>query len=1054
MFEHFLNILGIQQQPDTDTDTVTCTGTAPAPGSCSSTSSSPSRKPSAGTPAKPKPEEDEAEKRRSQILALATYLATTKPKRSTCKSLVESIRQVSELTIWCDRRCPDLLSLVIEQDIHQSLLRLLSPEHASTDRALAAVSSAVSVQVLQTLSIILDGITDAKFLYALFSNNFVNRLIAAPLDLDNEEVLPYYVAFLKALSLKLTPDTIHFFFNENLDDFPLYTTAIGLFDHPDSMVRVAVRAITLNVFRINDRRALEFILDSPACMHFWEQIMHALKDSYDDAFRILVDMPPVAATTSTATGRESTECWASIDLVLEAHMGLLAYLNDIYGLGVERINRRITDEFKDRILVRTYVHAIEVGWRAGATAEETLFMQVVTLFIAHFFAIIRYSPLLIDTLNALFVYASTPQHQQHEHQHQQQADDAASLAATEQNSPATSLLFIPPSTRPISDHYGGDDPQNPSGNSSLPEDDRRHTDDPQYLSRLTHPFVLSPFESSRTLMPWLCAALEILGNKAISPTHLVKSILTPRRMLRTRALLESLTGNTAIPDFRSFSSSGQTELSAMASATHHQPLSQIATTQPPKPPATPLPPYTQAIVTAMVQVLADSPPVHNWITVDLAALLLAQLSRTSRGQIVLDPGLADELIHAHQAHSSELRATLLATTTAATHSSTTMSATTHSNSQPVQYMISRGSWKVLVKCLVDFANSNADALRIKVQSEARFIFKPVAAGRRHSQCVSTSSRSTEAAAAAAATAAATAVDGNQKQASSALASSAATRSSTTSLQSSLPQHSTASESSPFENNHTPEAVTLAATLHQAYHLNRLCSALHSDNHTPKPPAQDTGSARGLYAADLQRWLGSSIDTTSDASARYTAPNVTVIDNSAKKALPKSVTRLGFTATLVCQAGCLCITTLDTQKEDTVVIELIWPLADAQVTPSKEHTSAGDLPVLRIQDTPFPALFYPPRPQSLGGINTATASRAARVQSFSKSASGGGSALSSPGGMLRKKLPFTYFATQRPLDITLRFVDKIQRDKAMEEILAGAIESRKQLANIILDYNVI
>ncbi|KAI8321520.1 hypothetical protein GQ54DRAFT_249116, partial [Martensiomyces pterosporus] len=109
---------------------------------------------------------------------------------------------------------------------------------------------AVTVQILQTLSIILDGITDTTFLYSLFSNNFVNDLIAAPVDLDNDEVLAYYVAFLKALSLKLTPDTIHFFFNERLDDFPLYTTAISLFDHPDSMVRVAVRAITLNVFRI------------------------------------------------------------------------------------------------------------------------------------------------------------------------------------------------------------------------------------------------------------------------------------------------------------------------------------------------------------------------------------------------------------------------------------------------------------------------------------------------------------------------------------------------------------------------------------------------------------------------------------------------------------------------------------------------------------------------------------------------------------------------------------------------------------------------------------
>ncbi|KAJ1798478.1 Protein CL16A, partial [Coemansia sp. RSA 2598] len=337
---------------------------------------------------------EDTKRRRDQILNLSAFLSSAKIKRSTSTRIVESVRQVSEVTIWSDRRCPELLSLIIEQQLPQSLHRLLQAEPKTAE------TSAVSVQVLQTLSIMLDGITDVKFLYALFSNNFVNQLIAAPVDLHNEEVLPYYVAFLKALSLKLTPETMHFFFNERLDDFPLYTTAIGLFDHPDSMVRVAVRAITLNVFRINDRDALEFILNAPCCAHFWEQIMQAIRGACDDVFRILVDLPDAGGNRSSSNGAPRE--WAAVDLILENHMGLLAYLNDIFGLGVERINRRLSMEFSERILTRTYIHAIEVGWRAGASSEETLFMQVVTLCISHFFAIVRYSPLLIDTVNALF----------------------------------------------------------------------------------------------------------------------------------------------------------------------------------------------------------------------------------------------------------------------------------------------------------------------------------------------------------------------------------------------------------------------------------------------------------------------------------------------------------------------------------------------------------------------------------------------------------------------------------------------------------------------------
>ncbi|KAJ1929250.1 hypothetical protein EC988_010119, partial [Linderina pennispora] len=191
-------------------------------------------------------------------------------------------------------------------------------------------------------------------------------------------------------------------------------------------------------------------------------------------------------------------------------MGLLSYMNDIYGLGVERINQRITSEFLDRILIRTFVHVIEIGWRAGASPEEALFMQVVTLFLSHFFAIIKYSPLLVDTINALFV-----------EQVAHTSDDSNAMEEGEEGA---------------------------------------KMEEPTHL---VHPFTPSPFEASRTLMPWMCVALEILHNKAIGPTVLVRSVLTPRRMLRTRALLDSLTGRPAVADCRS--SSGGSALSVLPS---------------------------------------------------------------------------------------------------------------------------------------------------------------------------------------------------------------------------------------------------------------------------------------------------------------------------------------------------------------------------------------------------------------------------------------------------------------------------------------------------------
>lgn len=81
------------------------------------------------------------------------------------------------------------------------------------------------------------------------SNNYVNTIITHKFDFSDEEIMAYYVSFLKTLSLKLNRNTIHFFFNEHLNDFPLYTEAIKFFNHSESMIRVAVRTLTLNVFK-------------------------------------------------------------------------------------------------------------------------------------------------------------------------------------------------------------------------------------------------------------------------------------------------------------------------------------------------------------------------------------------------------------------------------------------------------------------------------------------------------------------------------------------------------------------------------------------------------------------------------------------------------------------------------------------------------------------------------------------------------------------------------------------------------------------------------------
>lgn len=71
--------------------------------------------------------------------------------------------------------------------------------------------------------------------------------------------MAYYISFLKTLSFKLNSNSIHFFFNERASEFPLFVEAIKFFDHPESFVRIYVRQITLNIYKVPSKQMIYFI---------------------------------------------------------------------------------------------------------------------------------------------------------------------------------------------------------------------------------------------------------------------------------------------------------------------------------------------------------------------------------------------------------------------------------------------------------------------------------------------------------------------------------------------------------------------------------------------------------------------------------------------------------------------------------------------------------------------------------------------------------------------------------------------------------------------------
>lgn len=104
----------------------------------------------------------------------------------------------------------------------------------------------ITLQIIKSLSVFILSIQNNQSLYYIFSNNFLNKIISlnkiSEIDYD---FLSYYVNFLKSLSLKLTNETIEFFFHQDINSFPLFENAFHLYNYNDAMISNVIRNIFL-----------------------------------------------------------------------------------------------------------------------------------------------------------------------------------------------------------------------------------------------------------------------------------------------------------------------------------------------------------------------------------------------------------------------------------------------------------------------------------------------------------------------------------------------------------------------------------------------------------------------------------------------------------------------------------------------------------------------------------------------------------------------------------------------------------------------------------------
>ncbi|KAG7459469.1 hypothetical protein MATL_G00210970 [Megalops atlanticus] len=286
--------------------------------------------------------------------------------------LVETIRSITEILIWGDQNDSSVFDYFLEKNMFAFFLNILRQKSGRY----------VCVQLLQTLNILFENISHETSLYYLLSNNHVNSIIVHKFDFSDEEIMAYYISFLKTLSLKLNNHTVHFFYNEHTNDFALYTEAIKFFNHPESMVRIAVRTITLNVYKVSldNQHMLHYIRDKTAVPYFSNLVW-------------FIGSHVIELDKCVQTDEEHRNRGKLSDLVAE-HLDHLHYLNDILIINCEFLNDVLTDHLLNRLFLPLYVYSLVSHEQ---DEDRRISPQVSLYLLSQVFLIIHYRP-LVDSL--------------------------------------------------------------------------------------------------------------------------------------------------------------------------------------------------------------------------------------------------------------------------------------------------------------------------------------------------------------------------------------------------------------------------------------------------------------------------------------------------------------------------------------------------------------------------------------------------------------------------------------------------------------------------------
>ncbi|KAG0236809.1 Protein CL16A [Actinomortierella wolfii] len=345
-----------------------------------------------------------------------------------------------------------------------------------------------------------------------------------------------------------------------------YSEAIKFFNHEESMIRIAVRVITLNVYGVDDQQMQDFILDRTTTTYFSNLVWFI--GNYGTTINDILLHP--------SEGEMSR-----VDYYLAEHMDCFYYINDIVELEVPKINRILISFVLNRLLRPIYIESLLPPGAHGSSnpvkstfASPKLSPAVVLSLLLHAFHVLKYAPLvsaLATTIFANHQHATAHAGSLHHPTIHSMPQKTAGLSpgSSQTSSPVStprmcsplSLMGTSPGIKSHSHHHyyakeptlvppsGAGAPHAPSRRSSLTDSPAANTTS---SPSPTNPYksvifgYLSQTENDRLVLPTLLLIYLACRNTGAMADVLMGTDIYPQRLLKSRVLMGNLMSSSSL----------------------------------------------------------------------------------------------------------------------------------------------------------------------------------------------------------------------------------------------------------------------------------------------------------------------------------------------------------------------------------------------------------------------------------------------------------------------------------------------------------------------------